>query len=78
MRHAGDELLLIIANFDDKDVDVRIFLPEHAFSYFKIAETQMQSVQDLLTGEKMPVELKPDSYYSLNLEKNSVKILKFF
>ena len=78
MRYACNELLLIIANFDDKDVDIRIFLPEAVFSYFEIAEMQFQSAQDLLTGEKMPTAFKRDSYCFINLRKNNVRILKFF
>ena len=77
MRCSGKDLLLIIVNFDDKEVNVRVFLPEHAFSNFKIEEMKIQSAQNLLTGESMLVEFKPNSYYSFNLEKSNVKILKF-
>jgi glycosidase len=39
LRYHKDELLLIVANFDDKAVDVEVFLPAHAFETFEIKET---------------------------------------
>lgn len=38
LRGNKDEVLLIIANFDSKDVDVRVNVPAEAFSYFGIEE----------------------------------------
>jgi glycosidase len=38
LRGHEEELLLIIANFDEKEVDVNVFLPAHAFDYFGIKE----------------------------------------
>jgi hypothetical protein len=40
LRCHEDELLLIVANFDEKDVDVKVFLPAHAFEYFGLEERE--------------------------------------
>ena len=77
LRHAGNELLLIAANFDETDADVRIFLPADAFDYFEIDETKITSAKNLLTGEKMPVKITRNSHYSIRLEKTGACIIQF-
>jgi glycosidase len=78
MRHAaGEELLLIAVNFDDKDTDVRIFLPENVFIYFEMDETNIISAKDLLSGEKMPAGIARNTCYSLHLKKHNARIIKF-
>jgi glycosidase len=39
LRYHEDELLLIVANFDDKEANVKVFLPAHAFETFGIEKT---------------------------------------
>ncbi|MDR0733873.1 MAG: alpha-amylase [Dysgonamonadaceae bacterium] len=77
LRHAGNELLLIAANFDESDADVEIFLPAAAFNYFKTDETAITSAKNLLTGEEMPAALARDSRYSVHLEKTGACIIQF-
>jgi glycosidase len=77
LRHAGNELLLIAANFDETDADVRIFLPADAFDYFEIDETKITSAKNLLTGEKTPVKITRNSHYSIRLEKTGACIIQF-
>jgi glycosidase len=46
LRCFEDELLLIVANFDEHDVDVEVFIPDHAFEYFELnKKTYSYSVQ---------------------------------
>jgi glycosidase len=77
MRHASDELLLIVANFDDKDTDIQVFLPAAVFTCFEIDETRITSAKDLLSGEKMSAEIRRDSVYILRLKKQDARIIKF-
>jgi glycosidase len=76
MRCAGDELLLIAVNFDDCEVDVRIFLPEHAFSYFEIDELRIHSAKELLTGKIINVTIGRNCFYPLQLDKYNVSIIR--
>jgi glycosidase len=77
MRRSGKEILLIVANFDDRDVEVHVFLPENVFAYFEFDETKIASAQDLLTGEKMTAEIKRNASYSMNLKKQNARIVRF-
>ncbi|MDR0543014.1 MAG: alpha-amylase family protein [Dysgonamonadaceae bacterium] len=78
MRYAGSELLLIVANFDESDVDAGVFLPAAAFDYFGIDETEIISAKDLLSDEKMKAKIGRDSRYFVHLAKTSACIIRFF
>jgi len=77
MRYAGSELLLIVANFDNQDVDVRIFIPQHAFSYFEIDETLIQSEKELLTETDTTINLSYNYDIQICLKKFNANIFKF-
>ena len=60
MRHyAGKtgkgETLLMVMNFDDHDVDVRVRIPEEAFTYMRIDQREKVKLTDLLTGRELTV-----------------------
>jgi len=77
MRSDGREVLLFVANFDSKDVEISIFVPENAFHYFGMYDPVFTSAKDLLTGESMSAALSKNSSYSLNAGANNVRIIKF-
>ncbi|MCL1934619.1 MAG: alpha-amylase family protein [Candidatus Azobacteroides sp.] len=77
MRYAGNELLLIAVNFDDRPVDIRVFLPEQAFSYFEIDETCIRSAKELLTGTVLNEKVNRNSAYPIRLEKYHAKMIRF-
>ena len=77
MRHFNNEMLLITVNFDNKDVDINVFLPENAFDYFGVDDTKVGKGKDLLTREAMPLQPKRNSSYPVSLKAHGVSILKF-
>jgi len=77
MRCAGNELLLIAVNFDDKDVDIRIFLPEQAFTYFDKDEAAICSAKELLALTTQNATIKQDNTYSVHLKKNNASVIQF-
>ncbi|GHU87715.1 alpha-amylase [Bacteroidia bacterium] len=77
MRQSGKEILLIIANFDDKDVCIAVNLPAHAFEYMKMKPSNEVIATNLFSGEKRTIELNPDSHISCNIPANQGLILKF-
>ena len=77
MRFAGNELLLIAVNFDESDVDIRIFIPEHAFSYFEIDDICINFATELLTGDKMNGLLMRNSSYLIHLKGFCASIIQF-
>jgi len=77
MRYAENELLLIAVNFDDKDVNIRIFLPEQVFTYFEIDEASIRYAKEILTLTTQNATIKRDCVYSVHLKKNNVSIIQF-
>jgi len=77
MRYAENELLLIAVNFDNKAVDIRIFLPEQVFSYFEIDETTILSATEILSGINMDPIIRRNSHYPLHLKENNVCLIRF-
>ncbi|MDR2622686.1 MAG: alpha-amylase [Dysgonamonadaceae bacterium] len=77
MRYAGNELLLIVANFDESEVDAGVFLPAAAFDYFGIDETKIVSAKELLSDEEMPVKIGRDSRYFIHLASTSACIVQY-
>ncbi len=78
-RKLDNELLLIVANFDEIDVSLGINIPQHAFDYLNIPydENKEYACVDLLSGKKYEKRLTPDEQLFINIEKYSGVILKF-
>lgn len=54
LRYTDEELLLIVANFDNSDCDVAVNIPAHAFQTIDFPQGVDAKAQELLTGEKLP------------------------
>ena len=52
IRSTKGEILLIVMNFDDKQVDVKVRIPAKAFEYLGLDEWAEAKAVDLLTGTK--------------------------
>ena len=59
LRKADDELLLVVANFDEQEVIIDVNIPTHAFDYLEMKEKNVIAT-DLLTKEKLAMRLKKD------------------
>jgi len=77
MRSAGKELLLIVANFDESEVDARVFIPGSVFDYFEFDETKINSAKELLSDKKMPDRIGRDSHYAVHLHGTSACVVRF-
>ena len=55
LRRAGDEIVLVIANFDDVEQKVQIHIPLHVFQLYNIGEVDNISTTDLLTGNAVEI-----------------------
>jgi len=52
LRKAGKEVLLMVLNFDDRQVNAKVRIPKEAFTYLKQSEWKQASAVDLLSGDK--------------------------
>ena len=75
LRKAGNSLLLVVANFDDKEANVSITIPAHAFDYFNISEGSYKATE-LLTGIALPVTLCKDGSLPASVPAYGVAVYK--
>ncbi|GHT02498.1 alpha-amylase [Bacteroidia bacterium] len=77
MRYLANELLLIVANFDDKTADINLRIPPYAFEYFGISEGQIGKAKDLLTGTRCSSHLRTDNVYPVHILAYNAVIIRF-
>ncbi len=66
LRRSDSDLLLVVVNFDERDANVDVHIPSHAFDYLKLKAKKAIAV-DLMTKEKLAVSLKPDGGVRMNV-----------
>ena len=76
LRKAGNEVLFVVVNFDDRPVSYDVLIPAHAFDYFQMNEGSYTAV-DLLTDEQHVLTFKRDGKVPVSVAKRSGIILKF-
>lgn len=76
-RKHENEILLIIANFDNQSSKISINIPSHAFDFLQIPQNEEYKVKDLLTGAEETVSLLPYRPTETVIQAMSGKILKF-
>jgi glycosidase len=76
LRKFEDEVLLVIANFSDKRVNVNVTIPEHAFDFLQMPEKNITAV-DLLTGEMISASLKKNGTIQADVRPYTGRIYKF-
>ena len=77
LRKAGNEVLLVVVNFEDHPATMDVTIPAHAFDYLKLKERKNVTAVDLLTGKEIKRQLYRDCYVSVDLEPLGAAILKF-
>lgn len=77
LRKHEDELLLIVANFEDFDYHMGINVPQHAFDYLEIASGVNREFTELLSGTKGKMVLASNQPVEYVVPKNEGIILKF-
>ncbi|NDW10251.1 alpha-amylase family glycosyl hydrolase [Dysgonomonas sp. 520] len=71
------DLLLIVANFDDKAVNININIPEAVYDYLNIDASKFRSAKDLLSNKKQSLKSGLSSSFETKLEAYSGRIFKF-
>lgn len=77
LRKHENELLLIVANFDEWDTQTCVNIPSAAFDYFKLPSLEHIEATELLTGQALELSLTPDTSVRLTLPGYSGVIVKF-
>lgn len=77
LRSFEGELILVVANFSDRQTTCRVFIPEHAFDYMEIKKSDHCCYNDLISGFRYEGILHPDCPVRVNVPAFSAAILKF-
>ncbi|MCD8305265.1 MAG: alpha-amylase family protein [Prevotella sp.] len=68
--------MLVVTNFDDKDVAVPVVIPQHAFDFLHIKE-QSGTAVDLLSGKTFTLDLQADRAVNVGVPANGGVVLKW-
>lgn len=77
VRHHADEFILVVANFDDQDVEVGINIPAHLFEFYGIPEQDSLRAEDLLAGCPFHISFNAKQPTRLLIPAQSGRMLKF-
>ena len=75
LRKAGKTLLLVVANFDEKEANVSVTIPAHAFDYLNIDEGNHKA-KEMLTDMVSPVALTKDGSLQATVPAYGVAVYK--
>ena len=76
LRKHENELMLIVANFDEWNTQVSVNIPADAFNYFGLPTLESVKATELLTGETLELPLSPNIPVHLTLPGWSGTIVK--
>ena len=75
LRKAGDELMLVVANFSGDDAAVEIAIPSHAFDFLKLHEKRCVAT-DMLTGDHQQMVLARDGRVGMTVGAWGARVWK--
>ena len=75
MRRAGNDVLLVVANFDDVPLTMRLTIPDHAFNYMEMLEKAYQA-KELLTDDTTTLVLMRDAPVDILLPARGTVVYK--
>lgn len=76
IRQYGDDILLIVANFSDKQQFSQIVVPPAAFDYLEIPPITHVLATELLTNGQIYIDFSPNIPIGIHIPANSGVILK--
>jgi len=75
LRYAEGELLLVVVNFEDRDVVVDVNIPAHAFEYLGMKEKKLIAT-DLLSKERLAMSLRKDGSVRMDISSRGGRVWK--
>ena len=75
LRKKGDDIILVVVNFDDKSLESLVNIPQHAFDYLDIQQG-MRGATDLMTGKDVDIMLSADEPAHIVVPPYSGVVLK--
>ena len=75
LRKKGDDIILVVVNFDDKSLESLVNIPQHAFDYLDIQQG-MRVATDMMTGKDVDIMLSADEPARIVVPPYSGVVLK--
>jgi glycosidase len=76
LRKAGNEFMLVVANFSDSPACCDVVIPQHAIDFMQIPEKEYSAV-DLLSNEPLQTAIHGDQPVSVSVAPYAARIYKF-
>lgn len=76
IRKNDKEMLFVVVNFDNKEVDVEVKIPTHAFEWMGIPEGKA-AAEELYSGYQSQFELRKDETVAVNIPEYGARVWKF-
>ncbi len=76
IRKAGNDVMLICANFSEQEANAGIRIPAEAYDFLKL-RTGLREAQECLSGESVNIELKRGEHTKVSIPPLSAVVLKW-
>lgn len=76
LRKKDKDVLLVVVNFADEDVDIKVNIADHAFDWLGIKEKAAE-MTDLLTGYSMDADIRKGSPIAISIPERGARVFKF-
>lgn len=76
MRHLDDDIILIVVNFDNVDVQVKVNIPSHALQVMNISPGTFKG-KELLSGKSHSLAISDETPFTANVAAHNALIFKF-
>ena len=70
------DFLLVIANFSNEEEEVTVWIPDHAYDFFKVMQHERAIAVPLLSDEKFPIDFSPTNPLKVKIKANDGEIYK--
>lgn len=74
IRRSKTQTALIVCNFSEKDTDMGVKIPAHAFDFMQLPQGNF-SARELITGRSTKINLYPDGFTSVSVPANGVVVI---
>lgn len=70
------DFLLVIGNFSDEEEEVTVWIPDHAYDFFKVNQHERAIAVPLLAEEKFPIDFSRTNPLKVKIKANEGEIYK--
>ena len=70
------DFLLVIANFSNEEEEVTVWIPDHAYDFFKVNQHERAIAVPLLAEEKFPIDFSRTNPLKVKIKANDGEIYK--